>query len=382
LAKKKIRVSFKKNRQKRTRDNNLTEDFRNDNQVRLDHASAERVRAKGDLSRKRTIVTEGTDKERADAGDDQGSLISVDLTECLHGRVIRVHGLVSVVEADDGDRYRCNVRRILKTMAIDGRNVIAVGDRVWFRPEPNGEGMVEKIDLRTRTISRGYRKHKHVLVSNVDRILIVSAFDEPGLKLPLIDRYLISAEIGRVQPIIILNKADLVDVVDFQWIVGLYTQLGYETLITSAADGRGIDRLRSFFGEGTTAFSGQSGVGKSSLLNAVQPGLNLRIGEVAEWTGKGKHTTSNSELIRLESGGFVVDTPGLRQFELWGVEQAEVEAYFVEFRPFIPKCKYPDCSHTHESDCAVKDAVHLGLIHAGRYESYMKLYFGQPLEEG
>ncbi|WZP01028.1 ribosome small subunit-dependent GTPase A [Isosphaeraceae bacterium EP7] len=267
-------------------------------------------------------------------------------------------------------------------MAIDGRNVIAVGDRVWFRPEPNGEGMVEKIDARTRTISRGYRKHKHVLVSNVDRILIVSAFDEPGLKLPLIDRYLISAEIGRVQPIIILNKADLVDVVDFQWIVGLYTQLGYETLITSAADGRGIDRLRSFFKEGTTAFSGQSGVGKSSLLNAVQPGLNLRIGEVAEWTGKGKHTTSNSELIRLESGGFVVDTPGLRQFELWGVEQADVEAYFVEFRPFIPKCKYPDCSHTHESDCAVKDAVHLGLIHAGRYESYMKLYFGQPLEEG
>ena len=164
--------------------------------------------------------------------------------------------------------------------------------------------------------------------------------------------------------------------------IGLYAQLGYETVATSAADGRGIGRLRELLAEarGATAFSGQSGVGKSSLLNAIQPGLNLRVREVSDWTLKGKHTTTNAELIRLETGGYVVDTPGLRQFELWDVEPGDVEGYFVEFRPYIPRCRFPDCSHTHEADCAVKDAVRWGQIHFGRYESYLKLYYQQPIE--
>ena len=219
-----------------------------------------------------------------------------------------------------------------------------------------------------------------MIACNVDQLLIVSAFAEPGLKLPLIDRYLIAAEKGNIRPVIVLNKADLVDVAPFQWVIGLYTQLGYETLVTSAADGRGVDRLRELLSEGVTAFSGQSGVGKSSLLNAMQPGLNLRVSEVAGWTGKGKHTTTTAELIRLDRGGYVVDTPGLRQFELWDIEPAEVEAYFVEFRPYIPQCKFPDCSHTHESDCAVKDALFRGQIDRGRFDSYVKLYAQQPIE--
>ena len=128
-----------------------------------------------------------------------------------------------------------------------------------------------------------------------------------------------------------------------------------------------------------TAFSGQSGVGKSSLLNAIQPGLNLKVREVSDWTFKGKHTTTAAELIELETGGFVMDTPGLRQFELWGVVPGELEGYFVEFRAFIPHCRFPDCSHTHEHACAVKDAVYWGQIHPGRYESYRKLYQQQPL---
>jgi ribosome biogenesis GTPase len=131
-----------------------------------------------------------------------------------------------------------------------------------------------------------------------------------------------------------------------------------------------------------TAFSGQSGVGKSTLLNAIQPGLNLRVREVSGWTSKGKHTTTNAELIRLDRGGYVVDTPGLRQFELWGIDPADVEGYFIEFRPYIPQCRFPDCSHTHEADCAVKDAVHREQIHPARYESYLKLYFQQPIPEG
>ncbi len=374
--KKKVRVAFNKNRQKRTRANDMTRGYSEADPSASEQASTERVRAKGELSRHRTVmheVLQGPD------GLDEAPRLAVDLSACLTGRVVRVHGLVSVVQAEDGREVRCNVRRILKTIAIDGRNVVAVGDRVWFRPV-NNEGMIENVEPRSGTITRGYRRREHVIVSNVDRLLIVSALAEPGLKLPLIDRYLISAEKGGVRPVIVLNKADLVDIAPYQWVIGLYTQLGYETIATSAADGRGLDRLREILSLGATAFSGQSGVGKSSLLNAIQPGLNLRVREVSDWTAKGKHTTTTAELIRLGSGGYVVDTPGLRQFELWDVEPGEIEAHFVEFRPYIPKCKFPDCSHIHESECAVRDAVHWGQIHSGRYESYIKLYEGHPFE--
>src|SRR5262249_16695627 len=152
---------------------------------------------------------------------------------------------------------RCAVRRLLKTLAIDGRNVVAVGDRVWFRPSGPDEGLIEKVEGRTGAITRGYRRREHVIVSNIDQVLIVSAFEAPGLKLPLIDRYLISAEKGGVRPVVVLNKADLVDLAGYQWVIGLYTQLGYETIPTSAADGRGIDQLRAVLARGATAFAGQ-----------------------------------------------------------------------------------------------------------------------------
>ena len=378
--KRKVRVELRKNRQKRTRANDLTRRYHQDDLKSAEAPGAERVRAKGDLSRHRTILSDSS--EQADEGSTENALanLSVDLSECLTGRVVRVHGLESVVEAADGRRYRCGVRRLLKTLAIEGRSVLAVGDHVWFRPGGGDQGLIEKVETRSGTITRGYRRREHVIASNIDQLLIVSAFEQPGVKLPLIDRYLISAERGGVRPIIVLNKADLVDLAPYQWVIGLYTQLGYETIVTSAEDGRGVGRLKEILKSGITAFSGQSGVGKTSLLNTIQPGLNLRVREVSGWTWKGKHTTTNAELIRLEQGGYVVDTPGLRQFELWGVEPGEIEGYFIEFRPFIPLCKFPDCSHTHERDCAVKDAVYWGQIHEGRYESYVKLYERQPLE--
>lgn len=384
--KKKVRVAFKKNRQKRTRANDLTRAYGQDGVVQSETASAERVRAKGDLSRHRTIVTDVAGaNEAGNPGKDESdpaALRAVDLATCLPGRVVRVHGLLSIVEDEEGRTHSCHIRRVLKTLAIDGRNVVAVGDRVWFRPGgiSGEEGLIEKVEARRGTITRGYRRREHVIVANVDQVLIVSAFKEPGLKLPLIDRYLISAEMGGVRPVIVLNKADLVDLALYQWIIGLYTQLGYETVVTSVANGQGIDRLRELVATGTTAFSGQSGVGKSSLLNAIQPGLNLRVREVSDWTAKGKHTTTTAELIRLESGGHVLDTPGLRQFELWGVDPPTLEGHFVEFRAFIPLCKFPDCSHTHESECAVKEAVYWDRIHSGRYESYLKLYEKEPLD--
>jgi len=384
--KKKVRVAFRKNLQNRTRSNDLTRRY---DQEAIggsapalggsEPASGERVRAKGALSRHRTVMQDVHAGPQSQAGDDPSASLSIDLETCIPGRVVRSHGLFSTVETDDGRRFQCGVRRLLKSIATDSRNVVTVGDRVWIRPAGE-EGVIEKVEARRGTLTRGYRHREQIIVANVESLLIVSAFADPGLKLPLVDRYLISAEQGGIRPVIVLNKADLVDLADFQWVIGLYSQLGYETLPTSAADGRGVGRLRELLGQGCTAFSGQSGVGKSSLLNAVQPGLELRVREVSDWTHKGKHTTTNSELIRLDCGAFVVDTPGLRQFELWDVDPGELEGYFIEFRPYIPRCRFPDCSHTHESECAVKEAVHCGQIHLGRYESYLKLYLQQPID--
>lgn len=385
--KKKVRVALNKNRQKRTRANDLTRSYEGKGQERgpEESASFERVRPRGDLSRHRTIVEDvgnETVRQGSEAPPEAAARRAVDASTCLPGRVIRIHGLLSIVQTDDGQTFPCHVRRLLKSLAIEGRNVVTVGDRVWFRPAGTGgsEGLIEKVEARQGVITRGYRLRQHILAANVDTVLIVSALAEPGLKLSLIDRYLLASEIGGVRPVIVLNKADLVNLALYQWVVGLYAQLGYETVVTSASDGRGIDRLRQLLEKGVTAVSGQSGVGKSSLLNVIQPGLNLKVREVSDWTFKGKHATTTAELIRLEQGGYVVDTPGLRQFELWGVTPGELGGQFVEFRPYIPQCRFPDCSHTHETRCAVKDAVHWGQIHMGRYESYLKLFYKKPLE--
>jgi ribosome biogenesis GTPase len=385
--KKKVRVAFKKNRQKRRRANDLTRLYGAEGPGQADTPGSERVRAKGELSRHRTIMTEPGNEAAADGpaelSEGAAALRSVDTSTCQPGRIVRVHGLVCIVQTDEGLTWPCHVRRLLKSLAIEGRNVIAVGDRVWFRPAgpTGGEGLIEKVEARRGVITRGYRHRQHVIAANVETVLIVSALAEPDLKPSLIDRYLVAAELGGVRPVIVLNKADLVDIALYQWVLGLYSQLGYETIVTSATDGRGIDRLRALLQQGVTAVSGQSGVGKSSLLNKIQPGLNLKVREVSEWTSKGKHATTTAELIRMDRGGYVVDTPGLRQFELWGLAPAELTGYFLEFRPYIPHCRFPDCSHTHETSCAVKEAVHWGQIHAGRYDSYLRLYHQKPFED-
>jgi ribosome biogenesis GTPase len=384
--KKKVRVALRKNRQKRTRANDVTRGFQDDGLGAVPAPGVDRIRPKGELSRHRTIIQEvgGPDEgEVAAAPPDAAARRAVDATACLSGRVVRVHGLVSMVRSQDGGIYPCHVRRLLKSLEIEGRSVIAVGDCVWFRPgSPAGTlGLIEKVEARRSVITRGYRHRQHTIAANVDQVMIVASLAEPALKTGLIDRYLVSAEVGRVRPVIVFNKADLVDLASFQWVIGLYAQLGYKTIVTSVKDGTGRDLVRSLLASGVSAVTGQSGVGKSSLLNAVQPGLNLKVREVSDWTFKGKHTTSNAELLVLDSGGLVVDTPGLRQFELWGTAAGELEAYFIEFRPFIPHCRFPDCSHTHEAGCAVKSAVYWGEIHAGRYESYRKLYEREPLED-
>lgn len=370
----KIRIDLRKNRTKPPREGDLTRQFHREDEAAEQHVASERVRAKGDLSRRRTIVAEGE-------GDSGPKLRVVDETACQRGRVIRVHGLQSWVAGEDGKQYRCVVRRVLRSYQIDERNVVVTGDRVWFRPEGQDEGAIERVEPRHGLLTRASRGKEHVMVANVDQVVIVGSLAQPDFKPHLVDRYLASALQGRLQPIVCLNKADLIDPPDYQVVLGLYCQLGIPIVMTSCATGDGMEGLKDLLRGRQTVFAGQSGVGKSSLLNAIQPGLALRVHEVSDVNQKGTHTTTTAELIKLEDEGWVVDTPGIRQFDLWDVIPEEVEGLFPEFRPFIPHCGFPDCAHGYESEeCAVREAVRRHRITVQRYESYIGLYLGKLAE--
>lgn len=370
--KKKKRVELRKNLQKPARDHGWTRGYQEHGYEEKATDHGQRVRARGDLSRKRTIVqNDGPDKKP------DSEMPDVDTAACLPGRVLRVHRLHSVVETDDGRQFRCATRQLLRSLAIDDRSIVTTGDRVWIRLSINDEGFIERVEPRHGVLTRASRRQQQVLVANVDQVVFVVSLVNPDLKIHLIDRFLASAAQGGIQPILCLNKADLVDPVEYQPLLGLYAQLGIPMFLTSAATGVGVERLRQLLHARQTVFSGQSGVGKSSLLNAVQPGLALRVREVSETTQKGKHTTTHAELIKLDLGGWVVDTPGIRQFQLWDLRPEEMEGFFVEFRPFVSLCAFPDCTHTHEDNCAVKRAVLRRQISESRYTSYLGLFAGE-----
>lgn len=373
MAKKKgkVRASFRKHHQSRRRAGDLTAQFQRGDAPIEDAARDERVNGKGELTRKRTII--GAEAHRDEAG------FAVDLAvdaSSLRGRVLAVRGLHSTVETDDGRQYRCATRRLLKSLSTDARHVVIAGDIVMFRPEGENEGIILKVEPRRGTLSRASRNRQHVIVTNVDQALVVASASQPDLKPNLIDRFLVSAERTGIRPVICINKVDLVDTADLQPLIGVYSQLGYPVVLVSAHTAHGIVRLRRLLAGKATAVVGQSGVGKSSLLNAVDPSLKLRIGEVSEDSHKGTHTTTTATLWPLAGGGWVVDTPGVRQFELWDIVPEELPAYFRELRPLVSRCRYPDCTHTHEEDCAVKDAVADDLIDARRYDSYCRLREG------
>ncbi len=297
----------------------------------------------------------------------------------MTGRVLRSRGGVYEVETKGG-MIEASLRGRLKREQRTGERVV-VGDRVDLERTGDGDWTIERVHERKSALVRrapGKAPRPKTIAANVDQVVIVFATQRPAPHLRMLDRFLVLAEASGLQAVIVVNKVDLTGLEEARARFALYEAIGYPLLFTAAATGRGIDALQAALCDRTSALTGPSGVGKSSLLNAVQPGLALRVASVGEAALKGRHTTVNAQLIPLECGGYVADTPGLRELGLWDVDAAELDRCFAEFAPFLGSCRYAaSCTHSHEPGCAVQDAVRAGEVHPARYDSYLRMLAGE-----
>lgn len=261
-------------------------------------------------------------------------------------------------------------------------SLVAVGDRVTVSVNDDGTGTVESIAERRTVLSRtrtsAEARHvltdqEQVLVANPDQVVFVFSIKKPSSSPRKLDRFLVIAEMNQLPAIICINKMDLSDMQEARDQFSLYEKIGYRVIYTSAKDGTGVAELRDCLQDKLSVLAGSSGVGKSSLLNAVEPGLGLKVLEVSKATGKGMHTTRFAQLFPLEMGGFVADTPGIRGLALFDVEPGELDAYFREIGPLVANCQFSDCSHQHEPGCAVRAALEDGRVAPERYDSYLRL---------
>lgn len=300
----------------------------------------------------------------------------------LTGLVIRLQAGFYFVETDAG-LFMCNLRGRIKKSS-HGEDLVAVGDHVTLRVITADTGVIEKVLDRERAFIRkapGMREdYKQILLANPDQIVLVFACSEPEPRLRMLDRFLVIAEKEEIPPLIVVNKLDLLDREKAGKIFEMYPPLGYDVMFTSTKTGEGLDELHQRLIGKISAFAGPSGVGKSSLLNAIQPHLGLSVGRVSGLTSKGRHTTVVRELFPLREGGYVADMPGIRSLSLWDTEPEELDGYFPELRTLITGCRFNDCTHQMEPGCAVIKAVQDGRVHPQRYESYIRMRNGE--EEG
>lgn len=369
----KKRIQLRKNSQARVRRCDLTKDFLTDSDLPeiQDLVLGERISGKGDLTRKRNVNDSGL-SQLTNSKEDGFSSREIGSSSKL-GTVVSVHGLWSRVLDSSGTAHNCTISGILKSLSSDQRNTVAAGDRVSFRAIELGRGVIDTVHPRRGCISRLSRGRKHVIAANIDYLLIVTSCAEPDPKLGLVDRYILTALYCDIKPLICFNKVDLIETKALQQVVGAYAQLGFLTLFTSTKLGTNISYLRSLLTGRQTALAGQSGVGKSSLLNAIEPSLGLRVGSISPENEKGRHTTTSAVMIPWGDGGALVDTPGIRQFQLWGISPVEIAGLMPDFRPYVSQCRYSNCLHIREEQCAVKDAVSDARIDHRRYESYLFL---------
>ena len=295
------------------------------------------------------------------------------LVKLVEGTVIAVHGPLVRVQIGDRTLVMASRRRLKWEGAPPRSARLVVGDRVTAEMA-SGDGVVVAVSPRENSLCRSapHSGRPQLLAANVDQALLVFSASRPEPKRGLLDRFLAACHTAGIEAVITINKIDLGAAEVEDWLP-VYENLGYEILRVSARTGWGLGRLKRRLVGRITLFCGPSGAGKSSLLNAVYPGFRLKVGSISDATGKGRHTTTRAELMPLPYGGFVVDTPGLKEFGVLDASDEDLAVAFPEIAAVISGCRFSDCSHIHEPDCAVRDAVERGEIDAGRFESYLKI---------
>jgi ribosome biogenesis GTPase len=299
----------------------------------------------------------------------------------LRGLVIRSQSGFYTVETEMGN-FSCHLRGRLKRGKHLG-DLVAVGDWVEISPQASGAGMIEAVEPRQHLLSRmaptPQGEYQQIIIANPDQTVFIFACTRPEPHLGMLDRLLVMAEKQGIPALVVANKVDLVDTAQAQALFSRYEHLGYPLIYTSAKSGLGIPELAAKLRGKLSVFAGPSGVGKSSLLNSIQPGLGLAIRSVSQATEKGKHTTVVRQLIPLKGGGYVADTPGLKALALWDIRPEELDGYFPELRGLVAGCQFSDCTHVHEPGCAVLAALARGEVHPERYASYVRMRLGQDI---
>lgn len=304
------------------------------------------------------------------------------------GRVIRNTGSNYIVRTDEGEETACRVKGNFRIKGIRTTNPVAVGDWVMISPNADDCDYITAIEPRRNYIIRrasNLSKESHILASNIDLAVVVASLADPATPLEFIDRFLATAEAYNIKAAVVLNKSDLWDEYDRELAEGmryLYDSIGYNTIETSTVSGDGIDRLKEMISGKTVLFAGNSGVGKSSLINTLVPDANLRTGKISETHRTGMHTTTFSEMLPLPGGGEIIDIPGVKGFGTIDFQPAEVSHYFPEIFRIGRDCRFDNCLHDGEPGCAVREAVENHLISESRYSSYLSVLEDARLNEG